>query len=192
MRAIVGHEHAPFGAQLPLNAARRNVWTMTEARGRADGRKEEVFACQPNREPTFNRFTLCNCDAASERGDMTRDDTRNITRPVTVGLVVFSLAVFVPSDAQERASRAGNPAQTASYTVVADVERPVGLAFGPSGDLYVAQPQAGKVTRVKPDGTRITLLQGLKEPRDPAFDFSGNLYVAETETGRILKLMGKH
>ena len=104
---------------------------------------------------------------------MTRDDTRNITRPVTVGLVVFSLAVFVPSDAQERASRAGNPAQTASYTVVADVERPVGLAFGPSGDLYVAQPQAGKVTRVKPDGTRITLLQGLKEPRDPGLRLLG-------------------
>lgn len=74
----------------------------------------------------------------------------------------------------------------------AEVQRPVGLAFGPSGDLYVAQPQVGKVSRIKPDGTATTLLQGLKEPRDPAFDASGNLYVAETETGRILKLTGAY
>ncbi len=72
----------------------------------------------------------------------------------------------------------------------AKVERPVGLAFGRSGDLYVAQPQVGMVSRVKPDGTRITLLEGLKQPRDPAFDAAGNLYIAETETGRILKLVG--
>ena len=56
----------------------------------------------------------------------------------------------------------------------------------------MAQPQVGKVSRIKPDGTRITLLQGLRDPRDPAFDASGSLYVAETDTGRILKLTGKY
>ncbi len=45
--------------------------------------------------------------------------------------------------------------------VVAEVEVPVGLALGRSGDLYVAQPQVGKVSRIKPDGTRIILLEGL-------------------------------
>lgn len=73
---------------------------------------------------------------------------------------------------------------------VADVEVPVGLVIGKSGDLYVAQPQVGKVSRIKPDGTRVTLMEGLKEPRDPAFDAAGNLYVAESGAGRILKLTG--
>jgi len=73
---------------------------------------------------------------------------------------------------------------------VAAVEDPVGIAIGKSGDLYVAQPQAGKVSRVKMDGTRITLIEGLNEPRDPAFDEAGNLFVAETGSGRILRIMG--
>jgi sugar lactone lactonase YvrE len=73
---------------------------------------------------------------------------------------------------------------------VATVEDPVGVAIGKSGDLYVAQPQAGKVSRVKMDGTRVTLIEGLNEPRDPAFDEAGNLFVAETGVGRILKMTG--
>jgi DNA-binding beta-propeller fold protein YncE len=75
---------------------------------------------------------------------------------------------------------------------LADVERPVGMVLGRSGDLYVAQPFAGRISKIKPDGTRITLLEDLKEPRDPAFDKAGILYVAETKTGRILKLSGDY
>jgi len=75
---------------------------------------------------------------------------------------------------------------------VATVEDPVGVAIGKSGDLYVAQPQAGKVSRVKMDGTRITLFEGLNEPRDPAFDEAGNLFVAETGMGRILRMTGDY
>jgi sugar lactone lactonase YvrE len=75
---------------------------------------------------------------------------------------------------------------------VATIEDPVGLAIGKSGDLYVAQPQAGKVLRVKADGTHITLIEGLNEPRDPAFDEAGNLFVAETGAGRILKMTGDY
>lgn len=73
---------------------------------------------------------------------------------------------------------------------VATVEGPVGIAIGKSGDLYVAQPQAGKISRFKVDGTRFTLIEGLNEPRDPAFDEAGNLFVAETGAGRILKVTG--
>lgn len=73
---------------------------------------------------------------------------------------------------------------------VAEVAGPVGIAIGKSGDLYVAQPQDGKVTRVKMDGVRITLIEDLNEPRDPTFDGAGNLFVAETGSGRILKITG--
>ena len=75
---------------------------------------------------------------------------------------------------------------------LAAVEDPVGVAIGKSGDLYVAQPQAGKVSKVKMDGTRVTLIEGLNEPRDPAFDQAGNLFVAETGAGRILKMTGDY
>lgn len=73
---------------------------------------------------------------------------------------------------------------------VAEVEDPVGIAIGRSGDLYVAQPQVGTVARVKIDGTRVVLIEGLNGPRDPVFDDAGNLYVAETGAGRILMIEG--
>jgi glucose/arabinose dehydrogenase len=73
---------------------------------------------------------------------------------------------------------------------VVEVDGPVGVAIGKSGDLYVAQPQIGKVSRVKVGGVRISLIEGLNEPRDPTFDEAGNLFVAETGSGRILKITG--
>ena len=73
---------------------------------------------------------------------------------------------------------------------VAEVRDPVGIAIGKFGDLYLAQPQAGEVSRIGRDGRRTLLIGGLNGPRDPAFDNAGNLYVAETGAGRILKLTG--
>lgn len=74
--------------------------------------------------------------------------------------------------------------------IIARVKGPVGLAFGRSGDLYVAQPQARMVSRIKPDGTRLVIVENLAEPRDPVFDSEGNLFLAETMTGRVLKFSG--
>jgi hypothetical protein len=74
--------------------------------------------------------------------------------------------------------------------VIANVKGPVGLAFGRSGDFYVAQPQARMVSRIKPDGTRLVFIENLAEPRDPVFDSAGNLFLAETAAGRILKFSG--
>lgn len=74
--------------------------------------------------------------------------------------------------------------------VIANVKGPVGLAFGRSGDLYLAQPQARMVSRIKPDGTRLVFIENLAEPRDPVFDSAGNLFLAETAAGRILKFSG--
>lgn len=71
-----------------------------------------------------------------------------------------------------------------------DIGTPIGVAIGPSGDVYTAERAGGRLLRLKQDGSRIVLLEGLSSPRDPAFDASGNLYLAETDTGRVLRLTG--
>jgi hypothetical protein len=99
------------------------------------------------------------------------------------GLSILTLVTLVIAWAPRcEAGSEIRPVSGMGYTV---------FAIGKSGDLYVAQPQAGKVSRIKMDGTRITLIEGLNEPRDPAFDEAGNLYVAETGAGRIIKMTGE-
>ncbi len=80
--------------------------------------------------------------------------------------------------------------QQGRVQIIANVKGPVGLAFGRSGDLYAAQPQARMVSRIRPDGTIVTFIENLAEPRDPVFDAAGNLFLAETVAGRILKFSG--
>jgi hypothetical protein len=99
------------------------------------------------------------------------------------GLSILTLVTLVIAWAPRcEAGSEIRPVSGMGYTV---------FAIGKSGNLYVAQPQAGKVSRIKMDGTRITLIEGLNEPRDPAFDEAGNLYVAETGAGRIIKMTGE-
>ena len=74
--------------------------------------------------------------------------------------------------------------------IVGGLAVPIGVAIGPSGDLYVAEKRGGRLLRINQSGKLETVLQGLATPRDPAFDNDGNLYVAETDEGRILKLLG--
>ena len=75
--------------------------------------------------------------------------------------------------------------------IAANVELPIGVVIGPSGDLYVAARNAGQLLRITLSGSRTILLRGLKTPRDPAFDAKGDLYVAESDAGRILKVTGR-
>lgn len=73
-----------------------------------------------------------------------------------------------------------------------DVGFAVGVAIGNSGDIYLALRRVGQLLRIRPDGARRVLLEGLRAPRDPVIDAQGNLYLAETEAGRILKLPGHY
>jgi hypothetical protein len=78
-----------------------------------------------------------------------------------------------------------------SFTSLAtNVDTPIGLAVGPSGDVYAPESKAGTLIRIKRDGARIVILEGLARPRDPVFDSAGHLYLAETDAGRVLKLSG--
>lgn len=65
-----------------------------------------------------------------------------------------------------------------------------GLARGPSGDVYVAEPRGGRVWRLKANGVEVVVAEGLASPRDPAFDAVGRLYVAETGAGRVVRFTG--
>ena len=96
-------------------------------------------------------------------------------------------AVFINENTGNRIVEARPDGHVRPFALV---ERPVGLTLAKSGNLYVAQPQVGKVSRVNPEGRVSVLIEGLKEPRDPAFDASGDLYVAETMAGRILRITG--
>jgi sugar lactone lactonase YvrE len=66
---------------------------------------------------------------------------------------------------------------------------PNGLAFDPSGVLHVAEGTAGRVSRIEPGGSIITVAGGLASPAGIAFDASGNLYVVENvQDGRLVRV----
>jgi len=77
-----------------------------------------------------------------------------------------------------------------SATIYAEgLSSPDGLAFSPSGILYVAEETAGQVSRIESDGSVTPIISGLANPEGIAFDDSGNLYAVEDiQGGRLLKM----
>lgn len=70
------------------------------------------------------------------------------------------------------------------------------LAFGPSGDLFVAGPTTSSfdhVYRITPTGNVTSFFRGLGRPQGLAFDVDGNLYVAASLAGRrgVIRLTPK-
>jgi streptogramin lyase len=77
-------------------------------------------------------------------------------------------------------------------TFVSGFATPTGLAFGPSGNLYVTD--TASVTKVLPDGTMIVLTSDpmLNRPHGIAVDEAENLYVASAHDGNIWKIDSAH
>ena len=67
-------------------------------------------------------------------------------------------------------------------------ERAGDLAFGPNGNLYVANPGANAVNEVTPQGKISTFVTGLNNAYGLAFDSAGNLYVSDPEDNTISKV----
>lgn len=67
-------------------------------------------------------------------------------------------------------------------TITSGIGDPTGLAFSPSGNLYVANQSNAAVTVYAPGSTSVmkSITKGTKEPFAVAFDGTGNLYVADT------------
>jgi len=61
------------------------------------------------------------------------------------------------------------------------VRRPLGLAFGPDGALYVAESEGTTVVRVDPrTHARTVAARGLAQPLYVAFDPDGRLVVVDS------------
>jgi SMP-30/Gluconolactonase/LRE-like region len=87
----------------------------------------------------------------------------------------------------------------------ARLSTPTGLALDPAGNLYVAEYSNGRIRRVSPDGTIITVAGGgkpadrvgdggpataasLEGPSGLTIDITGSLLIAERPVGRVRKV----
>lgn len=65
---------------------------------------------------------------------------------------------------------------------------PDGLAFSATGELYVTEEGAGRVSRIGPGGAVTEVMAALNTPEGVALDQAGNLYVVEdVDNGRLVK-----
>ena len=64
-------------------------------------------------------------------------------------------------------------------TFASGFQRPRGIAFDATGDLFVADSLAGTVSKVTPAGAVSAFASGFQQPEGLAFDTAGNLYVAD-------------
>jgi hypothetical protein len=77
-----------------------------------------------------------------------------------------------------------------SWSYAAPGEHPsgAGLAVGGSGNLFVADPVAGTVSKYRPSGARLARWSGFAAPQSVTVAPSGIIYVAETGAHRITEL----
>src|SRR5262249_18056465 len=72
---------------------------------------------------------------------------------------------------------------------VPGLDKPEGVAFDGSGNLYVALQTSSAIDRITPDGAISTFVSGLPGTlAGLAFDQSGNLYVSTQSAGLIEKI----
>jgi serine/threonine protein kinase/glucose/arabinose dehydrogenase len=87
--------------------------------------------------------------------------------------------------------------------VTAKLNNPVGLAFGPSNELYIADSANGRVRKIRADGTIVTVVgpgggttgdggpatdAALSNPVGVAFDAHGDLFIAENGGNRVRRV----
>jgi sugar lactone lactonase YvrE len=81
------------------------------------------------------------------------------------------------------------PAGYQATLYASGLSSPDGLAFSPSGQLYVAEEGSGRISRIGVGGNVTPVLGGLTNPEGIAFDDIGNLYVVEdAQAGRVIKM----
>lgn len=61
-------------------------------------------------------------------------------------------------------------------------DTPRGMAFDSSGNLFVANPEAGNIAKFTPDGHWSSFASGLVHPFGLAFDNAGDLFAADVQS----------
>lgn len=100
---------------------------------------------------------------------------------------------FTFDDAGGMVSRDGNAiiridANDATTMIGTLAQGSFGLRYGPTKDLFIALPNAGKVVKVTPTGTVTDFATGLSGPNGVYPDLDGNIWVTEFQGGRVIKL----
>ncbi|MFG1179299.1 NHL repeat-containing protein [Xanthobacter versatilis] len=97
---------------------------------------------------------------------------------ISTALLPPSLAMITPAAAQgtNRAER-----------LWTGFSSPVGMAFDKTGNLFVAEWSAGRVSRIEPGGKRTTFADDLSGPSGLAIDAEGNIYVASYSRDEIYR-----
>lgn len=114
---------------------------------------------------------------------------------VVAGLIVLS-TVFLPSAkaatlyVSNEATSGHSTIQAFSttqgqFTFASGFSNPLGLAFNPTGDLFVANGQDHTLYKISPGGTVSTFATGLGFPQVVVCDTSGNLYVDDSGTDKV-------
>ncbi|WP_374254155.1 NHL repeat-containing protein [Xanthobacter sp.] len=97
---------------------------------------------------------------------------------ISTALLPPSLAMITPA-ASQGTSRAER--------LWTGFSSPVGMAFDKTGNLFVAEWSAGRVSRIEPDGKRTTFADDLSGPSGLAIDAEGNIYVASYSRDEIYR-----
>ena len=82
-------------------------------------------------------------------------------------------------------------ARVSASNVRLGYDTPRGMAFDSSGNLLVANPEAGNIVKFTPDGRWSTFASGLVHPFGLAFDNAGNLFVADVQSDETSGLIVK-
>src|SRR2546427_10607954 len=102
---------------------------------------------------------------------------------LVLAAIVSGLALSTGAAADERITA------LAPFEVFADGFRdPRGIALDASGNVFVADREAGTVTRIALNHARTVVASGLQRPIGLAFDIAGRLLIAEEKAGRVVRV----